>query len=171
VTVERPRTLLFDWDNTLVDTWPAIHAALSTTFEAMGETPWTFEQTRARVRRSAREAFPELFGARAEEAARIFYAAFEASHLHRLRACPGAQALLASLAGEGYDLAVVSNKHGPYLRREAEQLGWAGYFRRLVGAGDANYGVPRTRRGIAVEIDYGTAERAVTLFGPDWGDL
>ena len=41
MTPVRPRALLFDWDNTLVDTWGAIHHALTVTFEAMGETPWT----------------------------------------------------------------------------------------------------------------------------------
>lgn len=140
--VPRPRTLLFDWDNTLVDTWPAIHDALRTTFEAMGKTPWTFEQTKARVRRSAREAFPALFGERAAEAAEIFYTSFEATHLRRLCPCPGAQSMLANLATQGYDLAVISNKQGPYLRREADRLGWSGYFRRIVGAGDADHDKP-----------------------------
>ena len=81
MTLVRPRALLFDWDNTLVDSWGAIHDALRVTFEAMGREPWTLEQTRQRVRRSAREAFPALFGARAEEAAGIFYQAFESDHL------------------------------------------------------------------------------------------
>lgn len=132
-----PRVLLFDWDNTLVDTWEAIHHALRTTFEAMGREPWTFEETKARVRRSAREAFPALFGERAGEAARIFYDTFEAAHLQRLRPAPGAEAMLADLRAAGFGLGVVSNKQGAYLRREARHLGWSGYFHRLVGASDA----------------------------------
>jgi phosphoglycolate phosphatase len=138
VTPVRPRALLFDWDNTLVDTWGAIHHALKVTFEAMGREPWTLEQTRQRVRRSAREAFPALFGARAEEAAGIFYQAFERDHLQNLEAREGADALLRGLAGAGrYYLAVVSNKRGDLLRREAARLGWDAYFGRLVGANDA----------------------------------
>ncbi len=138
MTPVRPRALLFDWDNTLVDTWGAIHHALTATFEAMGETPWTLEETRQRVRRSAREAFPVLFGDRAEEAAAVFYRAFESDHLENLEVREGAEALLQGLAKSGgYYLAVVSNKRGDLLRREAVRLGWDGYFERLVGATDA----------------------------------
>ncbi len=138
MTLVRPRALLFDWDNTLVDTWGAIHHALTVTFDAMGQQPWTLDETRQRVRRSAREAFPALFGARAEEAAGIFYQVFESDHLETLEAHAGAEALLRGLAESGsYYLAVVSNKRGDLLRREAARLGWDSYFERLVGANDA----------------------------------
>jgi len=132
-----PRAVIFDWDNTLVDTWPAIHHALAVTFEAMGMTPWTFEETKARVRASARDAFPALFGARTEEATRLFYGTFEADHLETLREMPGAAPMLEALHAEGLPLAVVSNKRGNILRREAAHLGWNGYFHRLIGATDA----------------------------------
>jgi phosphoglycolate phosphatase len=132
-----PRALLFDWDNTLVDTWPAIHHALKATFEAMGRTPWTLEETRERVRASARDSFPALFGAQAEEAAAIFYRSFETDHLEKLRERPGAGDMLGRLAGAGYYLAVVSNKRGDLLRQEADALGWTAWFQRLIGANDA----------------------------------
>jgi phosphoglycolate phosphatase len=137
VTHPEPRTLIFDWDNTLVDTWEAIHHALSTTFQAMDMQPWTLEETRERVRRSAREAFPEIFGERSDAATTIFYETFARDHLDLLRPAPGAAEMLQALASAGYDLAIVSNKTGGYLRLEAEQLGWDRHFRRIVGATDA----------------------------------
>ncbi|MGF1610533.1 MAG: HAD family hydrolase [Kiloniellales bacterium] len=137
MSLSAPRALLFDWDNTLVDTWPSIQHALAITFEAMGQRPWTLEETKARVRASARDSFPLLFGERAKEATAIFYRAFEAEHLGKLREREGAGAMLASLAGEGRYLAVVSNKRGELLRREARHLGWSDYFGSLVGANDA----------------------------------
>lgn len=133
----RPRAILFDWDNTLVDTWSVIHAALVPTFEAMGLRPWTLEECRQRVRGSARDEFPKLFGARTEEATKIFYDRFEATHLERLTALPGAAELLAALAGQGLYLGVVSNKRGGVLRKEAAHIGWEPHFRRIVGATDA----------------------------------
>ncbi len=134
----RPRALLFDWDNTLVDTWGVIHYALKVTFEAMGMEPWTLEQARQRVRQSARDAFPKLFGARAEEATEIFYGSYEKSHLAKLAEAPGAGAMLRRLAdAEDLYLGVVSNKRGDLLRREAEHLGWAAFFGGIVGATDA----------------------------------
>jgi phosphoglycolate phosphatase len=132
-----PKAVLFDWDNTLVDNWASIRDALNTTLEAMGHAPWSLAQVRARVRASARETFPRLFGERAGEAMRIFYERFAAAHLATLRALPGAETMLGALDARGIYLAVVSNKHGAFLRREAEQLGWSGRFARLVGAGDA----------------------------------
>ena len=144
MSLVRPHAVLFDWDNTLVDTWVVIHDALRTTFEAMEQEPWTLAETRARVRQSAREAFPQLFGARAEEAAQIFYGAFEARHLDLLRELPGASAMLQALAGTGCFLGVVSNKRGYLLRREAAHLGWSGLFGSLVGANDAVRDKPAT---------------------------
>ena len=142
MSLGRPRALLFDWDNTLVDSWRSIHDALNHTLESMGHAPWTLEETRARVRASARDSFPVLFGGRAGEAMEIFYQTFEAHHLRRLQECPGAGAMLRTLAADGLYLAVVSNKLGRLLRREAEHLGWSGLFSRLVGATDAERDKP-----------------------------
>ncbi|MBL8673007.1 MAG: HAD family hydrolase, partial [Alphaproteobacteria bacterium] len=138
----RPRALLFDWDNTLVDTWPTIHAAMNALLAAMGHEAWTMAETRARVRASAREAFPALFGARAEEARAIFYREFQARHLAELRPAPWAAAAIRDLSARGLYLGIVSNKRGDILRAEADHLGWTGYFGRLVGADDAERDKP-----------------------------
>ena len=135
--LEPPRAILFDWDNTLVDTWVVIHQALATTFEALDLEPWTLAETQARVRSSARDTFPQMFGARAEEAMGVYYETFEAVHLEMLQALPGAAAMLERLAADGLVLSVVSNKQGRLLRREAAHLGWSPWFHRLVGANDA----------------------------------
>jgi phosphoglycolate phosphatase len=133
----RPRALLFDWDNTLVDSWETIHAALVITFEAMGHEPWTMTETKLRVARSLRDSFPALFGERWEEARKLYLDTFTAIHLERLKPIDGAEALLGELGAAGFYLGVVSNKTGAVLRREADHLGWTRHFRQLVGAGDA----------------------------------
>lgn len=140
--IERPKAVIFDWDNTLIDSWTTIHAALFETFEAMGHTPWTLEETRERVRYSMRESFPALFGDRWQEAGAIFYAAFEKLHIETLQPLPGAADMLAGLHGNGICLAVVSNKTGRYLREEARHLDWMPYFHKVVGAGDASRDKP-----------------------------
>jgi phosphoglycolate phosphatase len=133
----RPRAILFDWDNTLVDSWATIHEALNIVMAAMGKPAWSLAETKARVRLSLRESFPVHFGERWEEAREIYLDHFRAIHLERLTVLPGRGELLRSLAAEGLFLGVVSNKTGALLRREAEQLGWSAYFGRVVGAGDA----------------------------------
>jgi phosphoglycolate phosphatase len=152
-----PEALVFDWDNTLVDTWVHIRKALNHTLEAMGHEPWTLEETRQRVRASARDTFPALFGARAEEAIQVFYEAFEAGHLANLNALPGAEAALRRLAEAGVVMAVVSNKQGRLLRREAEHIGWNGLFHRLVGATDAARDKPAPDPVILALEDSGVA--------------
>ncbi|MDE2229813.1 MAG: HAD family hydrolase [Alphaproteobacteria bacterium] len=139
---ERPRAIIFDWDNTLVDTWETIHEALVATLRRMGHQPWTLAETKSRVARSLRHSFPALFGARWEEARGIYLESYAAIHLERLAALPGAATMLATLHDAGYYLAVVSNKTGASLRTEAAHIGWDGYFRRLVGAGDARADKP-----------------------------
>ncbi|MGH7088637.1 MAG: HAD family hydrolase, partial [Stellaceae bacterium] len=137
-----PRAILFDWDNTLVESWDAIHHALVVTFEAMGREPWSLDETKARVRRSLRDAFPSLFGERWREAQRLYIDTFTATHLERIAPAPDAAALIEELARRQHYLAVVSNKTGAVLRREAAHLGWTRFFARLVGAGDATEDKP-----------------------------
>ncbi|MGH6940844.1 HAD family hydrolase [Hypericibacter sp.] len=132
-----PRAVLWDWDNTLVDSWGVIADALNTTLVAMGQEPWTLAQIRERVKASLRDSFPAMFGTRWQEAEKIFYARFQSHHLDLLAALPGAEALLAALSARGVYQGVVSNKRGPFLRQEAEQLDWNRFFGRVVGAGDA----------------------------------
>ena len=117
MTLERPCGLLFDWDNTLVDTWGVIHHALGVTLKTMGKDPWCLEETRKRVRNSARDTFPEMFGARADEAMDIFYDTYRSDHLEKLREGDGAGEMLARLSEAGYLLGVVSNKLGELLTR------------------------------------------------------
>lgn len=138
----KPRAIIFDWDNTLVDTWETIHEALVGTLERMGHEPWTLAETKSRVARSLKHSFPELFGPRWEEARRIYLDSYAAIHLERLSALPGAGTMLAALHEADYYLAVVSNKTGASLRTEAQHIGWNRYFRRLVGAGDARADKP-----------------------------
>lgn len=135
--MRRPRAILFDWDNTLIDSWAAIHDAQNHTFAQFGMPPWTMEDIRRQVRGSMRDSYPKLFGDRWREAGEIFYARFAERHMDMLKPVSGAAELLDELSVTGIYLAVVSNKKGDYLRSEATRLGWERYFGRMVGAFDA----------------------------------
>ncbi|WP_395020163.1 HAD family hydrolase [Dongia sp.] len=152
----RPAAILFDWDNTLVDSWAVIHAALNECFTAMERPLWTREETEAKVRGSLRDTFPEMFGNRWQDAERAFYDAFGRIHLTQLTPLPGAADLLRELSGSGVYLGVVSNKRGQFLRLEAEHLGWQGHFKRLAGAGDSARDKPH-RDHIDHALGLGTA--------------
>lgn len=133
----KPQAVVFDWDNTLVDTWPIIHAALEATFTAMGQVPWTFDETRQRVAKSLRDSFPDLFGDRWEDAATVFYDTFGSLHLERLTPLDQAENLLREIAGAGVPCSIVSNKNGRFLRDEVKHLGWGDLIHASIGATDA----------------------------------
>jgi phosphoglycolate phosphatase len=133
----KPRAILFDWDNTLVDTWPCIAKATNITLQTMGHVPWTDEQVRERVAGSLRDTFPRIYGDRWEEARQVYYRAFEQVHLEMLCALPGAADVLAAARASGAYMALVSNKTGKYLRAEVAHLGWTAMFGRAIGAQDA----------------------------------
>ncbi len=137
-----PTAIIFDWDDTLIDNWHAIHGALNVTMDAMGHDRWTFEKTKSNVRRSMRDSFPELFGNRWEEAADIFLSAIQFNHLKTINVLEGVPEMLASLKSAGICLCVVSNKNGKLLREEAEFLGWTQNFSAIIGATDAERDKP-----------------------------
>ena len=130
-----PCVLLYDWDNTLVDAWAGVAAALNAAFTAFGLPDWTVQEVRARVRTSLRDSFPGLFGPEWTRARDIFYVTLEACHLHHVTPMAGTAALIAAwpAARQG----VVSNKTGRYLRAEVAHLGWQDRFATVIGAGDA----------------------------------
>jgi phosphoglycolate phosphatase len=132
-----PRAILFDWDNTLVDNWRCVQAALNTARAEFDLPPLDLAETLANARLSARDSFPRMFGTEWERARTIFYEAFERGHLDGLVALPGATELLSWLRNNATPAAVVSNKRGAFLRTEVGYLGWAECFGALVGAGDA----------------------------------
>lgn len=138
--VLRPSVLLYDWDNTLVDGWAGITAALNAVFSAFDRPLWTAQDTRNRVRVSLRESFPAMFGDQWERARDIFYDTLTHQHLDHVVPMPGVSELL--LAGTPWPQGVVSNKAGAFLRREVVHLGWSGYFGPVVGAGDASADKP-----------------------------
>ena len=163
----KPNAILFDWDNTLVNTWPTIHDAMNHTLVHFGMTPWSMDETRSRVRKSMRNTFPSLFGEAWLDAADVFYGRYQAIHVDRLEPLPGAEELLAYLHQQQVFSSVVSNKVGNYLRIEARHLGWDHYLVHLVGAGDAEHDKPALDPVLMALADSGTAPQSTVWFAGD----
>ena len=140
--IPQPKALIFDWDNTLVDTWAVIHDALNKALETFGKQAWSLEETHIRVRRSMRDSFPCIFGDKWEAASEVFYERYESIHMAKLKRLAGATEMLELIVAKGFYLAVVSNKRGDFLRAEANYLGWSRFFNMIVGANDAERDKP-----------------------------
>jgi len=143
--ITKPDAILFDWDNTLADTWPIIHGALEKTFIAMGREPWSIEDVRngrEGIHNSLRDSFPNIFGEKWEEAKEHYYKNFLDIHLDEITVISGAEEILKKIVENNIYLAVVSNKTGKYLRKEVAHLGWNNFFSKIIGATDANNDKP-----------------------------
>lgn len=138
----RPELIIFDWDDTLVDNYAAIHLAINAARAAFGQPVWTLAETRQNCRIALKEIFPIWFGVDWPKAQEVFYATFAAEHINRLRPKSFADALLVKLAKQRIPLAVNSNKQSGFLRAEIKHLGWEDYFAVVVGAGDVDKGKP-----------------------------
>lgn len=135
-TLTSPRAILFDWDNTLVDTWPLIHHALNITLRYMGHPEWSAEKVRSEVKHSMRDSFPAMFGDRWEEAGRVYQEGYRSLNLTHLAPLPGAVEMLNAIPDDVF-VGVVSNKQAVTLRQEIPSLGWSDYFDIAIGATDA----------------------------------
>ncbi len=135
---KRSVLVLFDWDNTLVDTWGLVHESLQVALRGLGMREWNEEETRRRLGASLRDNFPRLFGDRASKAKALYRGHFLSRHLEILRPFAEAEDLLRWLSRhqDRCEVGIVSNKGGDALRAEIAHLGWGGYFRAVVGAED-----------------------------------
>lgn len=138
----RPELVIFDWDDTLVDNYAAIHASINAARAAFGQPAWTLAEARQNCRIALREIFPVWFGAEWPKAQEIFYATFAAEHIAHLRPKPFAAELLTALTARHIPLAINSNKQSGYLQTEIAHLGWSHSFAAVIGAGDVEKGKP-----------------------------
>lgn len=142
VLAQHPEAVLFDWDNTLVDTMDCYVATINHTLESMDMPTWTNSEVRQRIQLSARDGLPILFGERWPEAYQIFSDYYRDNHQAFLKPLPGAIDLLDVLTTMQVPIGIVSNKRGQLLRQEINYLGWQSFFTGVVGAGDATRDKP-----------------------------
>lgn len=164
-----PRAILFDWDNTLVDTWPLIHAAMNMTLRHYGMAEWSMEKVLSEVKLSMRDAFPALFGDQWKAAGEFYSKSYRSIHLAQLKALPGAEAFLAAIPRPDIFTGIVSNKQGGTLRLEVPQLGWDKYFDVCVGAGDAPRDKPHADPALLALKDSGIEAGPHVWFVGDTG--
>lgn len=137
MTILKPRAVIFDWDDTIVDTWPIALQALNTALLAMGRTAWSDDEARRRCGGSARDLYGQLFGDRWQEADKIHMDAYLRLSAQEERIHAHAEDVLKALSARKIYLAVVSNKRGPLLRADAARIRFDRYFGKIIGAGDA----------------------------------
>lgn len=140
--LSKPKTVLFDWDNTLVDTWVTIHTAMNKTLDHYHYPLWDFETFKVHSHQSSRNLFSKIFKDKWQQARAFFYEQMNEIHLEQLTVLPYVFELLNFLKEKGIPSGVISNKHGDLLRKEIEHLRWQDFFQTVVGSGDADQDKP-----------------------------
>lgn len=136
------KLILWDWDNTLVDTFGAILAAQNVMRQAYNLSPWTKDEAKIAMNTSGRNLIADLVGAEnAVEARKIFLKAYGESAAE-ISLKSGAQEVMQYAKEKGYINVLASNKAGPILRNEVETLGMTSFFDKIVGAEDFDYDKP-----------------------------
>ncbi len=167
-----PKAILFDWDNTLVDTWPVIHEALNYCMDKMGKESWTIEKVKAEVAHSMRDYFPTLFGDKWEQAGEYYLEGYKQLHKDRLTALAGALEVLNAIDEAGIYQAIVSNKKGDTLRIEAEHIDWEDYFFAIIGSDDAPNDKPHPDHAyLALMGHEGAKDKSVWFVGDSAVDM
>lgn len=130
--------ILWDWDNTLVDTFGAIFAAQNDARVKYGLTPWTKQESKAAMNTSGRNLLKDVFGADKAAEVREYFLQRYALHAAEIELKPGAREILAYAGAAGFINVLASNKGGSVLRNEVDALGVRSCFDRVIGAEDAD---------------------------------
>lgn len=137
-----PKAILFDWDNTLIESWNTIHQAWNATLSDFGLPIMTLTETRARVRLSARESFPQTFAEHSEQAISLYRKYYQDFHVTP-EPLDSAECILKFCRGQEIPCGVISNKSHDFLQQEIIALEWQNYFSLgIIGAGKARADKP-----------------------------
>lgn len=137
-----PKAVFFDWDGTLADTAQMVVDAHNHV-RTMYEKPLIgFDEIFGQIAKSAREAFPAIYGEHALKAEEELYKFTREKRFDYLKLLPGAATLIDFLYDNGIPIGVVSNKRHEGLGQEIEGLGLMGKIEVFVGAGQASEDKP-----------------------------
>lgn len=161
--ITKPQAVIFDWDDTLVDTWQTTFETRNIALKSMGVEPWSDEEARRRVGVSGRELFRGLFGERGREAEKIYAAAYDDITHGNTKIFNDVVKILQYLHDQKIYQAVVSSKRSKILKKEAEALGIEHYFSSLVGAGDAVADKP-DRATVVMALEKGSIPPSENVF-------
>ncbi len=168
LTLQTFKAVFFDWDNTLVDTWPIISKASNAACKHFGLPQATLEEIKIRARLSTREGFPKLFGENWKEAQTIFYQTiFE--NKGDIKLYDGVRSSLQLLKESGHIIAIISNKKSELLHEEIERLNISSDF--ILGSGDSQHDKPHPELGLIALKHFGLEPHETVYIGDsitDW---
>ena len=140
--IKKPQAVLFDWDNTLVNTKSAIDIAIEDMFLKMNVDITLFNRDDPINYLSAKDSLPKIFGDKWGQANKIYKDTYKKNQFDNLNLFDGAIEVINMLQKNNIFMAIVSNKLGETLREEINYVGLNSYFYNIVGSTDAKEDKP-----------------------------
>lgn len=129
--------ILWDWDNTLVDTFEAIWKAQNDMRIHYGLEPWSKKEAKNAMNTSGRNLIKNLVGEDKATEARAFYLDRYAVHAQSIQLKDGALDLLNFAKQNGFCCVLASNKAGTILKSEVSRQMPLDTFDLIIGAEEA----------------------------------
>jgi len=130
--ISKLKYVVFDWDNTLVESRSSLTAAINEVLSIYRLPCWDKVKHLRDGSLSFKDNFPLIFGKTAEEAYRRYREIYLRIMPTKIKVFPYVEKLLIFLSVRGVQLYVVSNKERILLEKEKELLLPHIYFRKIV---------------------------------------
>ena len=169
------RAVVFDLDGTLIDSLPDLAAALNRSLARHGQAPITTDQVKPMVGDGALMLLQRGYSARgltpSDADTDIFLADYQAHVTDLTSIYPEIPAMLATLAAQGYALAVCTNKPEASARKVLAALNLLAPFPVVIGGDTTPFRKPDPRHLQAVLDAIGVAPAHAVMIGDHPNDL
>lgn len=169
-----PKSIIFDWDNTLVDTWEVTRDIVNHVRVKFDQPAWSIEEIKNNTHFSAKDAFPKWFGDKTEEAflcLKQYIEEGQEDQIKSLSAIDGAHDLLIYLSKKNIPCSIYSNKQGERLRTEVNYMNWNPYFVGVYGSQDFPFDKPNAYGALEIIKKYSWEADSTWFIGDttvDW---
>ena len=164
----KQRLILWDWDNTLVDSMPAVRAALNDVVDWAGLPPVTQKDIIDVMGTHRGRFWQENFPNRMDEAL-AYYLSRYGFHADKLELFPETVHVLEWVRSQGIPQWVVSNKNKKFLLPESERFGLKLYFDKVIGTDERKIAKPS--QAFADEIFADGKPDSILMIGDGESDM
>ena len=137
MTPKNIKGVIFDLDGTLVDSYQAIYLSFHHAYTCLGLSPLPLEEVKKIVGRGLSRTFGELLGEeKGLQALALFRKKYEEIFRPHTHLLPDVRTVLEELYGREIQMAVATNKFGPFSREIFKHFKMENLFTVIVGDGD-----------------------------------
>lgn len=140
-TTALPDAVYWDWDGTIADSYNFLNDAHNHTLEALGFARFKDGEYMEYFGKPREILYPAIYKDKSDQAMHVFQTyVFENSH--KVQTIDGTREVLDFFNSRNIPMGVVTNKKGSFVTRELEHTSYAGFFKVIVGAGEAHSDKP-----------------------------